>query len=139
MKTERINLSEELFKSWLEDETNKVEAMTTVEEIQAHIMMLEQIVFEQKTRLSVAHQKRIKLQGPNWAENSKAISDPTFKVNYDKDPREKKESKPKAPKLSKEEKQNKLMESAGVNVNALKEAIKRKMAAKALENSLKKG
>lgn len=126
MKTEKINLPEELFKAWLEDETNKVDKMS-LEELSSRIIELEKIIFEQKTRLSVTHQKRIKLQGSAWSENMKAITDPNFVVNFDSDPRtrNKKESKPK---VSKEDKQAQLQEAAGLDPKKLKEAIKAKMA-----------
>jgi endogenous inhibitor of DNA gyrase (YacG/DUF329 family) len=128
MKTEKINLPEELFKSWLEDETNRVDKLTA-EEIQGRIMELEKIIFESKTRLSIAYQKRIKLMGSDWADNSKAISSPDFRVNYDKDPR-KKDSTPVI-KKTKEEKAASLQEAAGIDPAKLKEIIKQKMLERA--------
>lgn len=126
MKTEKISLPEELFKAWLEDETNKVENMN-LEELSIRIIELEKIKFEQNTRLSVAHIKRVKLQGANWIDNSKSISDPNFVVDYDKDPRKRKApSEPRA-KMSKEEKQDQLNDAAGIDAKKLKEAIKAKM------------
>ena len=125
MKIDKINLPEELFKAWLEDETNKVENMT-FEELSVRILELEKIKFEQNTRLSVAHIKRSKLQGADWAENSKAISSPNFVVDYDKDPRKRGKSEPK-PKITAEEKKAQLQDAAGIDPKLLKEAIKAKM------------
>lgn len=126
MKSEKVNLPEELFKSWLEDETNKVENLSP-EEITERIMTLEKLIFESKTRLSIAYQKKIKLMGSDWAANSVAISSPDFRVNYDKDQRD------RTPRLkqTKEEKAAKQTEAAGIDPVKLKELIKQKMLERA--------
>jgi len=127
MKVEKINLPEELFKSWLEEETATVDSL---DELGVHnrIIELERIIFESNTRLSVAHTRRIKLQGADWVANSKAISQPNFKVNFDGDRR----AKPKVAKQSKEEKSQQLHDAAGIDRVKLKELIKKKMALKAI-------
>jgi hypothetical protein len=129
MKTEKISLPEELFKSWLEDETNRVDKLTT-EEIQGRIMELEKLIFESKTRLSIAYQKKIKMQGSDWALHSNSISAPDFRVDYEKDQRDR---KPKAPaiKQTKEEKSQTLQAAAGIDPEKLKAIIKAKMLEKA--------
>jgi hypothetical protein len=126
MKSEKINLPEELFKSWLEDETNKIENLSA-EEITERIMTLEKLIFESKTRLSIAYQKKIKLMGSDWAANSVAISSPDFRVNYDKDQRVR---EPRI-KQTKEEKAAKQTEAAGIDPVKLKELIKQKMLERA--------
>lgn len=129
MKTEKISLPEELFKSWLEDETNRVDKLTA-DEIQGRIMELEKLIFESKTRLSIAYQKKIKLQGSDWATNSNAISSPDFRVDYEKDQRDRK-PKPAGPKQTKEEKASTLQAAAGIDPEKLKAIIKAKMLEKA--------
>ena len=126
MKSEKISLPEELYKSWLEDETNRVDSLSA-EQTAERIMELEKIIFESKTRLSIAYQRRIKLQGADWADNSRAISAPDFRVNYDKDQREKRPTV----KLTKEEKAVRQTEAAGINPEKLKELIKQKMLERA--------
>jgi hypothetical protein len=126
MKSERINLPEELYKSWLEDETNRVDALST-EQVGERIMDLEKLIFESKTRLSIAYQRKIKLQGADWAENSKSISSPDFRVNYEKDQRNR---EPRV-KQTKEEKAAKQTEAAGIDPQKLKELIKQKMLERA--------
>jgi len=128
MKTEKVSLPEELYKSWLEDETNRIETMNA-EQIQERIMELEKIIYESKTRLAITHTKRIKLQGADWVSNSKAISDPSFKVEYDKDVR--KRPSPGQVRATKEERQTQLHEAAGIDKEKLKALIKEKMLAKA--------
>jgi hypothetical protein len=130
MKTDKVSLPEDLFKSWLENETNLIESMTA-EQIQDRIIELEKIIFESKTRLSVTHQKRIKLQGADWAANSKSISAPDFRVSYDKDVR--KRPTPSTVKATKEERQAQLQDAAGIDKDKLKKLIKEKMLAKARE------
>lgn len=126
MKTERVNLPPELYKAWLEEETNKV-ANLSATEIEGRILELEKMIFESKTRLSIAHQKRITLMGKDWADNSRAISSPDFRVNYEKDQREKKP----VVKKTKEEKAATLNDAAGIDTNKLKELIKAKMLERA--------
>lgn len=126
MKTEKIELPKELYQSWLENETNTIEAMDATQ-IEGRIRELEQLIFESKTRLSITYQKRIKLMGADWADNSRAISAPDFRVNYDKDQR----ARTPTVKKTKEEKHADKMEAAGIDPNILKELIKKKMAERA--------
>ena len=126
MKSEKIELPKELYQSWLEDETNRVEALT-LEQIQARIFDLEKIIFETKVRVSIANDKKMKLIGKDWANNSRAISSPDFRVNYDVDQRER---TPKV-KQTKEEKAAKQTEAAGIDPVKLKELIKQKMLERA--------
>jgi hypothetical protein len=122
MKTETIRLPEELFKQWLEDEVNKIENMDLLG-IENRILELQQIIFEARTRMSKAHEKRIKLQGKDWADNSKSISDPSFRVDYEADRR--KEKAPSAPKEKKD-----LQAAAGIDKDKLKAIIQAKMLEK---------
>lgn len=137
MKSEKIQLPESLFKAWLEDETAKIAEMNDALAIHNHIIGLEQTIFEAKTRLSVSRAKQVKLMGADWAENSRSISDPNFVVNYESDPRNKKEKSESKPRVSKEEKQANLHQAAGIDINKLKAAIKEKMKAKAIAAALK--
>lgn len=132
MKTEKISLPKELYQSWLEDETNKIEPMNATQ-IEERIREIEQLIFESKTRLSITYQKRIKLMGADWADNSRAISAPDFRVNYDKDQRDR---TPKV-KMTKEEKQTRQTEAAGINPDKLKELIRAKMLERAKKPMVK--
>lgn len=124
MKSEKVELPKELYQSWLEDETNRVDTLS-LEQVQARIFDLEKIIFETKVRVSIANDKKMKLIGKDWANNSKAISSPDFRVNYDVDQRDR---TPKV-KQTKEEKAAKQTEAAGIDPVKLKELIKAKMLA----------
>ena len=127
MKSEKIDLPEALYKSWLEDETNKIVDMDLIQ-IEQRILALQTVMFEARTKLSITYQKKFKLLGSEWADNSKAISSPDFRVNYDSDQRTKREPRLK---MTKEEKDASRTEAAGIDPVKLKEIIKRKMLERA--------
>lgn len=95
------NIDKELYIKWFEEKTLTIEQMKTREEIQARIEVLATTEFYVKQEWALLHRHYDKITGrkgiPPWLkeERDKLITDPHVKVNWDGEPRVKKEKKPK--------------------------------------------
>ena len=100
-KMGQYDIDKEVYVKWLEDKIQTIESMTTREEIEARILEIFKIEFYAKRESALLHQQYDKITGRKgiapWlkAERDKLITDPNIKVNWEGEPRPKKEKKPK--------------------------------------------
>jgi hypothetical protein len=131
MEKHKIEISEELYKQWLNDELTKLHELT-VPEIEERIRNYQTNTFELKTRLGAAFRMREEKLGNEFKAGRDAlITEPNFQVTFQGDVKSRKtkatgEKKESKPKLSKEEKKKKLIEDSGIDLAALRAALKAK-------------
>lgn len=131
MEKHKIEISEELYKQWLNDELVKLHDMT-VPEIEERIRNYQTNTFELKTRLGAAFRTREEKLGNEFRAGRDAlITEPNFQVVFQGDTKARKtkatgeKKEPKA-KLSSEEKKKKLIADSGIDLAALRAALKAK-------------
>lgn len=120
----------DIYNAWVKDKMQTIEAMTTIEEIEARIVEIAKIEFFAKSEWKLLHDRNDVLTGrrsiPTWLKNERArlITEPNIVIDYEKEPREKRASKPKGPK---EDSVKKLL---GIDSSELKKQIQQMKAKK---------
>jgi hypothetical protein len=101
----QYDIDKDVYKNWLEEKSVAIEAMTTREEIEERIAAIAKIEFLAKREWAMLHQQYDKLTGRKgiapWlkAERDALITDPDIKVNWEGEPRKKKEKRQTASDL----------------------------------------
>jgi hypothetical protein len=114
----------DIYNAWVKDKMQTIEAMTTIEEIEARIVEIAKIEFFAKSEWKLLHDRNDVLTGrrsiPTWLKNERArlITEPNIVIDYEKEPREKKKSS--GPKAPKEDSVKKLL---GIDSSELKKQI----------------